>query len=94
MSAIEMLKKNEGLIKQRFHVNRIGIFGSFARGEETGGSDIDVLVEFERGHKTFDNYMELKYFMEDLFHRRVDLVTAEALKPQLKEDILRDIVYA
>ena len=94
MNAIETLKRNEELIKQKYGVKRIGIFGSFSRGEEKEGSDIDILVEFEKGRKTFDNYMDLKFFLVDLFHRKVDLVTVEALKPQLKDSILKEVSYA
>ncbi|MEW6110193.1 MAG: nucleotidyltransferase family protein [Nitrospirota bacterium] len=94
MNTIEILKKQEGIIKEKYHVRKIGIFGSFARGEEKEGRDIDILVEFEGGRKTFDNYMDLKFFLEDLLNRKVDLVTVEALRPQLKDDILREVVYA
>ena len=82
------------LIRQKFGVRRIGIFGSFARGEEREYSDLDVLVVFEEGQKTFDNYMDLKFYLEDLFGREVDLVTERALKPQLKDIIMKEVVYA
>jgi len=94
MNTVELLKKNDVIIKKNFHVRKIGIFGSFARSEEKAESDVDVLVEFEEGYKTFDNFIELKYFLEELFVRSVDLVTVSALKPQLKEDILQEVVYA
>ncbi len=94
MNAIEKLKTSENFIKERFGVERIGIFGSYARGEETSSSDVDVLVEFEQGRKTFDNFIELKFFLEDLFGRSVDLVTIQALKPQLKDSILHEVQYA
>ena len=94
MNAIEILKKYEDVIKQRYHVKKIGIFGSFARGEETERSDIDVLVDLKDGYETFDNFMDLKYFLEDLFNRKVDLVTIDALRPQLKDDILQEVIYA
>lgn len=94
MSAIDILKKHDGTIKERFHVRKIGLFGSFARGEEKESSDVDILVDFEEGAKTFDNFMELKFFLEDHFARKVDLVTVSALRPQLKEDILRKVTYA
>ena len=94
MTALEILKKHEGAIKGKYHVRRIGVFGSFARGEEKEGSDIDVLIELEEGYETFDNYMDLKYFLEDLFGRKVDLTTVDALRPQIKDDILREVVYA
>jgi len=82
------------VIHQKFGVKRIGIFGSFARGEEREDSDLDVLVVFEEGQKTFDNYMDLKFYLEDLFGREVDLVTERALKPQLKDIIMKEVVYA
>ncbi len=94
MNAVEILKKNEIRIKQQYQVKSIGVFGSFARGEETEGSDVDVLVEFYEGAKKFDNFMDLKFFLEDLFGRKVDLVTTAALRPQLKENILREVQYA
>jgi predicted nucleotidyltransferase len=94
MNAIEILKKHEDVIKQKYGVKKIGVFGSFARGEEKEGSDIDFLVEFKEGSKTFDNYIDLKYFLQDLFGRSVDLVTVQALKPQLKDDILQEVIYA
>ncbi|OGW45486.1 MAG: nucleotidyltransferase [Nitrospirae bacterium RBG_13_41_22] len=94
MNAVMILKINEQLIRQKYGVKRIGIFGSFSRGEEKEGSDIDILVEFEKGCKTFDNYMDLKFFLADLFHRKVDLVTVEALRPHLKDNILKEVSYA
>ncbi|OGL40709.1 MAG: nucleotidyltransferase [Candidatus Schekmanbacteria bacterium GWA2_38_9] len=94
MKSIEILKKYEEHIRKEYGVKRIGVFGSFARSEEKKSSDIDILVEFKKGCKTFDNYMDLKFFLEDIFGRKVDLVTAEALRPQLKEDILKEVQYA
>ena len=64
-----------------------------ARGEGKETSDLDFLVEFESGYETFDNYMELKFFLEDLFHRKIDLVTVEALRPQMKAAILEEVVF-
>lgn len=94
MDIISTLKKHEKFIRQKFGVKKIGIFGSFARGEEREDSDLDVLVVFEEGQKTFDNYMDLKFYLEDLFDREVDLVTEKALKPRLKDIIMKDVVYA
>lgn len=94
MNAIEILRKYENTIKKKYGVKKIGVFGSFARGEGKEGSDIDVLIELEDGYETFDNYMDLKYFLEDLFGRKVDLVTVDALRPQLKDDILQEVIYA
>ena len=91
---IELLKKHENEIFKNFGVFKIGIFGSFARGEEKPNSDIDIFVEFSPGKKTFDNYMGLKYFLESLFKRRVGLVTYDGLNPHIRESVLNEVVYA
>ena len=77
-----------------YGVKKVGIFGSFARFTQTPNSDIDILVEFERGRKTFDNYMDLKFFFEKIFRRKVDLVIKGALKPRIKNRVLSEVKYA
>ncbi len=77
---------------RRFGVRSLGLFGSVARAENTSASDLDMLVEFE--HKSFDAYMDLKAYLEDLFDCPVDLVLANALKPRLREPILNETVHA
>lgn len=77
---------------RKYGVKRIGLFGSCVRGEARRESDVDVLVEFKQ--PTFDNYMELKFFLEGLFGRKVDLVLADSLKDQIKPDVMREVVYA
>ncbi len=74
-------------------VRRIGLFGSFVRGEAREESDIDILVEFVEGKRSFDTYMDLKFFLEDLFRREVDLVDRDAIKPGLRPYILRSVRY-
>lgn len=69
-------------------VRSLALFGSHARGTATPQSDVDVLVEFE-GSSTFDRYMDVKLFLEDLLGSRVDLVTRSSLKPRM-----RDVVEA
>ncbi len=90
---VEVIHKNNEEIRN-YGVKRIGVFGSFVRAAQNSKSDIDILVEFNRGEKAFDNYMELKFYLEKLFHRRVDLVIREALKPRIKQQILKEVVYA
>jgi len=77
---------------RRFGVRSLGLFGSAARGQATATSDLDFLVELES--PTFDAYMGLMEFLENLFERPVDLVLANTLKPRLREPILRDTVHA
>ena len=88
-----LLEGYKELLNAKFGVKEIGIFGSYARSEQEEQSDIDILVEFKNGYKTFDNYMDLKDFLEDLLAMGVDLVVKTALKPRLKEIILQEVVY-
>lgn len=74
-------------------VQRCGLFGSFVRGQETSTSDVDVLVEFSKGKKSFDNFMRLADLLERLFQRRVDLVTEASLSPYIGPHILREVEY-
>lgn len=89
----EALKRRYDYLKKRFGVKEIGIFGSYVRKEQEESSDIDILVEFKDGYRTFDNYMDLKFYLEELLGLRVDLVSKDALKPRLRPYILEEIVY-
>jgi predicted nucleotidyltransferase len=91
---LSLLKQHELEIRERFGVERIGIFGFFMRGEEKPESDVDVLVKFRDGEETFAHYMDLKFYLEDLFGRKVDLVIHDTLKPRLREPILSEVIYA
>lgn len=64
------------------------------RGQPGDASDVDVLVEFEPGQKTFDNFMHLAFFLEETFGRKVDLLTPESLGQHIGPKILREVVYA
>lgn len=79
-------------MRERFGVRRIGIFGSTARDEAGPESDVDVLVEFE--DPAFDRYMDLKFYLEDLFGRPCDLVLDESLKDSLRDSVRREVLYA
>jgi len=90
---LEKIEENRERIR-KYGVKRIGVFGSFVSREQSPESDIDILVGFEKGKKTFDNYMGLKFFLEDLFRRKVDLVIVETIRPGLKPYILRSVRHA
>lgn len=87
---LQLLEANREKIKS-FGVKEIGVFGSVARNEQKEASDVDVLVELER--KTFDAYMNLKFFLEDLLGRKVDLVLKNTIKPRIKDRILSETIY-
>lgn len=78
-------------IIRSFGVKSLALFGSVARDEASETSDLDFLVEFE-GAATFDRYMDLKFFLEDLFGKPVDLVTKRSLKPQIAESVLKEAI--
>jgi len=73
-------------------VQRLGLFGSYRRGTATPESDIDFLVQL--AHLSFDDYMNLKFFLEDTFGCAVDLVLEDSIKPRLRPYILGEVVYA
>ena len=73
---------------------RIGIFGSFVRGEETPQSDVDVYLEFEDGMKNYDNFFEIYELLQGLFGRRIDLVTDGSLNERKARIILPTVRYA
>jgi len=75
-----------------FGVRRLAIFGSVARGDDAPGSDVDILVAFE-GETTFDRYFDLKFWLEDLLGRPVDLVTEKALRPELAPEVNQEALH-
>jgi predicted nucleotidyltransferase len=88
-----ILGKKEAEIKA-LGVKRLGLFGSFVRGEQRENSDVDLLVEFDASKKSFDNFIELCFLLEAALNRRVELVTTEALSPHLGPHILQEVEYA
>ncbi|MBI1746686.1 MAG: nucleotidyltransferase family protein [Acidobacteria bacterium] len=89
---LSIIKENQAKIKT-FGVKKVGLFGSFVRGEQDAKSDVDLLVEFEPGQKTFDNFIELSFLLEEVLKRRVDLVTAESLSPYIRPHIIKEVEY-
>jgi predicted nucleotidyltransferase len=87
-----LIRQHESDIKT-FGVRRMGLFGSFVRDQQGKDSDIDILVEFESGLKTFDNFIHLAFFLEDILKRRVELVTPDALSPYIGPHIMKEVEY-
>ncbi|MEK7256478.1 MAG: nucleotidyltransferase family protein [Bacteroidota bacterium] len=80
---------------RNFGVRQIGLFGSFVRSEEKPESDIDLFVEFEPEMNTFDNFMALCFFLDELFEgRKVDVVTNKGVSPYIAPHILNEVEYA
>jgi predicted nucleotidyltransferase len=74
-------------------VRRLGLFGSFAREQQGLESDVDLLVEFERGQKTFDNFMRLAFLLEDILGRKVELLTPESISPYIRPHMMHEVEY-
>ena len=86
---IQTLERELETLKSRFGVKSLGLFGSIARGDASADSDVDILVEFDA--PSFDHYMELKFYLEELLGRSVDLVLKGSLKPALRDRILGEV---
>lgn len=78
---------------KKFGALRVGLFGSFVRNESNPDSDIDLVVEFDKQKKTFDNFMGLAFFLEDATGRKVELLTPESIHPTMKATIDKQIEY-
>ena len=79
-------------LKNKYHIKRMGIFGSAVRNDWKKESDIDILVEFDSPIGFFD-FIRLENFLSQILHQKVDLVSKKALKPAIKEDVLKETIY-
>ena len=86
------LKKLKGEVSREYSVKTIGVFGSVARDEQTGTSDIDLLVEFSKP-VGFVTFMRLEHFLSERLGNQVDLVTSDSLKPVIRQDVLAEVIY-
>ncbi|MFC1717888.1 nucleotidyltransferase family protein [Candidatus Poribacteria bacterium] len=85
------LRKNMLYLKERYSVSSLGLFGSHVHGEQQGGSDVDILVEFEDSPSLL-KFIALERHLSDLIGKKVDLVMKSALKPKIGERILEEVV--
>lgn len=87
---IRSLSENNEKLKD-LSVNKIGLFGSYSKNEVKNESDIDFLVEFKS--PTFDNLMDLYFLLEDIYDKKIDLVTKDGLSPYIKPLIENEIIW-
>lgn len=92
MKPVDVISEHLDKLQERYGVTKIGIFGSFARGEDQSASDVDILVAFAAPVNLF-TFLELKEYLETLLEREVDLVTKNALKPLIRDSILEEVTY-
>lgn len=93
LDILHKIRENMSEIK-KYGVLKIGLFGSFAKNEQTEKSDIDILVKFDKSQETFENYMDLLMFLEALFSNKVDLVIYDNVRDELKDEIYGSVKYA
>jgi predicted nucleotidyltransferase len=88
------LLRQNGARLRAFGVRRVSVFGSFACGEPNDESDVDILAELEPSRKSLNNFLDLAEFLEELFGRKVDLLTPESLNPRFGHHILNEAEHA
>lgn len=88
----ERIQKHKAGIRA-LGVKKIGLFGSFVRSQQTASSDVDLLVVFDEGEKSFDHFMELSFLLEEALKLPVELVTPESLSPYIGPYILSEVEY-
>ena len=88
----KLLIKNKNNIR-KFGVKRIGLFGSVIYSRQKTGSDIDILVEFDKGNEKYNNLINLYFFLQKLFGKRIDLVTPNSISPYIAPYILKEVEY-
>ena len=89
---LDMIEKNRDKLKD-YGVLRLGLFGSFARNQQNDSSDIDLIIEFLDGKKNFRNFMGSYNLLEQLFQRKIELITEDSLKDFMKSNILKETEY-
>jgi len=88
----KILKEHKEELKEKYNIKEIGIFGSFVRGEQNIRSDIDIIVEFNELPDIF-LLIDLEDYLKKLLHKKIDLVRKEAIRPEIKINVLKETVY-
>ena len=92
---LTFITQNKKLFREKYHITRIGLFGSYARGDQKASSDIDLLVEFEENTQDlYDLKVQLKDFFKNKFGIEIDICREKYIKPRVKNTILKETVYA
>jgi len=91
---LEFLAQNRQFLSENFHLNKIGLFGSFAREEHNENSDVDIIIDIKNGTENIhDLKNSLRTYLSDAFGRKVDLAREKYLKPYAKKYVLKDVLY-
>lgn len=88
----EILRDNMAAFQEDYQITSLGIFGSYARGEQSEESDVDILIDYEKA-PPLSKLVELRIALSELTGMKIDLVTKNGLKPRLKEQVFADVIY-
>ena len=92
---LSFISQNKKMLRDRYHITRIGLFGSYARGEQKDTSDIDLLIEFEENTQDlYDLKIQIKELFRSKFGIETDICREKYIKPRIKKTILKETVYA
>ena len=96
MKTINEIKKSlseqKPILLKKYAVNRLGVFGSYVRGDQHQNSDLDVLIDYEEAPSLI-TLIEMEYYLSEIIRVKVDLLTTKGIKSQLKDSILKEVVY-
>jgi len=90
---LDYLNRNKGYIKNKYGIIKIGLLGSYARGEEKDKSDIDIVIEIDKRRKNIHTFFAFKREIEAAFGKKIDLGIESSIKPIAWEAIQKEIVY-
>jgi len=91
---MRILRAHRDTLSEKYGVTEIAVFGSYARNDYKGKSDIDVFVELKPKFKTFDNFMDLKFYLQKITSKKIDLVIKNSIRKELKPIIFKEAVHA
>ncbi len=91
--ALQILRQNRAILTEIYGVRKIGLFGSIVKDKLTPESDIDIVVEIEKDKKKLHNFLSLRRYLEEQLGRPVDLGIESALKPVIRDAVLKEIAY-
>ncbi len=92
-SVIEILRDHKKVLRQKYGVIKIGVFGSYARNQQRADSDIDIAIEIIKEKKNLHNFLSIKRELERILGKKVDLGIESTLKPIIKEYVNKEIIY-
>jgi predicted nucleotidyltransferase len=90
---IKLLKLNKSMLLKKYGVKDIAVFGSYTSGNQRIDSDLDIMVDIKKEYRTFDNFMDLKFFLEKLTKTKVDLAMKDSIRIEFRDRILNSAVY-